>query len=50
MLGLGGGFQRLCTRYQLPMSALPPKADVGTGTRITFDAATPAAWRFSLAA
>ena len=25
------------------MSALPPKADIGTGTRITFDAATPAA-------
>jgi hypothetical protein len=24
------------------MSALPPKADVGTGTRITLDAATPA--------
>jgi len=22
------------------MSALPPKADIGTGTRITFDAAT----------
>ena len=29
------------------MSALPPKADIGTGPRITFDAATPAAWRYS---
>jgi len=27
------------------MSALPPKANIGTGTCITFDAATPAAWR-----
>jgi len=29
------------------MSALPPKADIGTGTCITFDGATPAAWRYS---
>jgi len=29
------------------MSALPPKADIGTGPRIAFDAATPAAWRYS---
>jgi len=29
------------------MSALSPKADIGTGTCITFDAATPAAWRYS---
>src|SRR5262249_7699830 len=29
------------------MSALPPKADIGTGTCITFDAATPAAWGYS---
>src|SRR5262249_49254656 len=28
------------------MSALPPKADIGAGTCITFDAATPAAWRY----
>src|SRR5215831_6372172 len=27
------------------MSALPPKADIGTGP--SFDAATPAAWRYS---
>src|SRR5262249_35355688 len=30
-----------------PMSALPPKADIGTDMCITFDAATPAAWRYS---
>ena len=29
------------------MSALPPKADIGTGTRITFGAPAPAAWRYS---
>jgi hypothetical protein len=29
------------------MSALPPKTDIGTSTCITFDAATPAAWRCS---
>jgi len=29
------------------MSALPPKADIGTGTCITFDAATPAASIFA---
>jgi len=31
-----------------PMSALPPKADIGTGPRITFGAPAPAAWRCSL--
>src|SRR5262249_6417275 len=29
------------------MSALPPKADIGTGPRITFGAPAPAAWRYS---
>ena len=29
------------------MSALPPKADIGTGTCFTFDATIPAAWRYS---
>jgi hypothetical protein len=28
-------------------SALPPKADIGTGPRITFGAPAPAAWRYS---
>jgi len=30
------------------MSALPPKADIGTGPRITFGAPAPAAWRYLL--
>jgi hypothetical protein len=30
-----------------PMSALPLKADIGTGMSITLDAATLAAWRYS---
>jgi len=29
------------------MSALPPKADIGTGPRITFGAPAPEAWRYS---
>jgi hypothetical protein len=29
-----------------PMSALSPKADIGTGPRITFGARAPAAWRY----
>src|SRR5215467_11863655 len=28
-------------------SALPPKADIGTGPVISFDAPAPAAWRYS---
>jgi len=39
--------QERILRNHRSMSALPPKADIGTGPRITFDAASPAAWRYS---
>ena len=39
--------QKQTSAHVRVMSALPPKADIGTGPRFTFDAATPAAWRFS---
>src|SRR5215471_6633244 len=40
------GQKRTSKRVQ-SMSALPPKADIGTGPRITFGARAPAAWRYS---
>jgi len=39
--------QERILRNHRSMSALPPKADIGTGPRITFDAASPAAWRYA---
>ena len=38
----GSGFSDLQS-----MSALPPKADIETGPVVSFDAPTPAAWRYS---
>src|SRR6516165_11855458 len=40
--------QKRTSEHVQSMSALPPKADIGTGPRITFGAPTPAAWRCSL--
>ena len=36
--------QKRTSAHVRVMSALPPKAVIGTGMCITFDAATPAAW------
>ena len=38
--------QKQTLQHVCAMSALPPKADIGTGPRITFGARAQAAWRY----